>query len=1290
MANENPHQILTVTGGLNSDTGAASFPVGGSPFRLNVRVLSTNEDNDGYAETVLGNTLVPFTLPTGDNTCIGYCEDKLRNKGYAFIYNESSHHSILEYDEQTQIIKTVLRNAPSFDTSSFPLNFKLGFLITGCEVVELDKDNHLLYWTDGYINPADASDYNEPKKINIEYGLLYISSSGTDKEGYLNPFDKHWIDRIKEPPSPPTYVWTGIGLGTSVWKVTSHFGVTSTVPATPAIFTFDQILSGTFNIGAHTGTAPFTGYYTVTVNMQISGTGVSTNGLLTVRQNGTSIVSTLSVSLGATTTPSTVTLISDPISLTAGDDLSVWVETSDNPLGWSAGNSTFFPVGFSAEFLGATNREIPSNDLFKRGFQFQLDYGYKDKERSVLSSKTDYILPKTSQTSGTGEDYTVQDNAIVITINTGSSQVKDINIYGHEIGQVDTDTLADISLIVTIDKKRLGLADNVSYDYIFLNDANYTPISLEKKNQLYDFIFYYEKALCVFKSKLADANGAEGMDAVEIDMRLPMDFSSQVDEYPENPFFPKRSYLKSGGIYQYGTVYKANGKRLGNANTTNGSSDEVQPNGRFGTRLNVPFLTETAYTAPHLTPNTDMKYVPTVKGWLYNHPPQDATEYEIVRSKNQAISNFIQFWGELNIPIFNDNRVMIVGLNNITGRYKDENPQSELVYEWTKGDRIRLIADVKIVYPTQIIGELQTFHPFNDSEIIQANSFNNDPDLDPLNVKFPLVSVPIVYFLQLYELYTPAKNILNDNELVFEVCERGTIGTDIHGNKIHKPYNNGKTVKNQLFGTFTSNTFTSPPTLNLVLPTGHGFSSPDNVKVIGVGWSIYGIITGQTATTVAIDTTGFTITGTHTTGGGEIVKCSEQEFTSGDCFRRLCDMPLALTNSPVARLYSYIETMNASNMFPSEFWDYGRPNRIDNDAKRSLNKAMVRYTQSFIPNTNINGLSTCFDDSFKTYSSQFGGILYMFYQNERIIVWQTLKTLPILAEQQLLASPAGGGVLSGSPETISTQQDPEYYTQDFGTQHPESIAHFGNRKYCLDVLRNAVVRLSQDGLIPISTEAGMSVFMANLCTKILLCPDHVNCIGVYDTRFGEYVLSVAPFTYGDGLIFSGVTISFNEAKNLFSTQWSYLPDFMGQSGIDIISFKNGSLWTHNTNELVANFYGVKVDPILEFICNEFPNDVKVYLSLEENSDDVWVCEKITTPKGQETRMIYPSNWTTKENLHYSALKKDINTPVVVNPIVAGNPIRDTSCRVRLKYLGTTFSVFKTLSVYFIPSNRHNK
>jgi len=221
------------TAGMDSDTSSEMMEMGRDRYRLNVRVLSSDNSTIGAIETVNGNSLVAFSLPDGNNTEIGSVEYFLGQKLYYFIYNSLGNHSILEFDSVANTIAKVFE--------SDILNFSLDYLITGINVVELDSNNHLLYWTDNY---------NEPRKINIEKGKYFMQ--GDYVNGYKTPFNPKILYRIKEPLLyPPTYTWSPIELSQLI--INSYGGT----PVTDPVNQVYPIDSASVNIGGEFNTTTY-------------------------------------------------------------------------------------------------------------------------------------------------------------------------------------------------------------------------------------------------------------------------------------------------------------------------------------------------------------------------------------------------------------------------------------------------------------------------------------------------------------------------------------------------------------------------------------------------------------------------------------------------------------------------------------------------------------------------------------------------------------------------------------------------------------------------------------------------------------------------------------------------------------------------------------------------------------------------------------------------------------------------------------------------------------------------
>ncbi len=1293
-----------------SDSDTAPENKTGFPFLFNVRILSTSGE-DTAVTTPNGNTLVPFTLPTGNNTCIGYTENKLTKKGYAFIYNALANHSIIQHDQVTNTIAYVIRNKPSFDSTATPLNFQLTNLITSAFVVERDVNNHLLYWTDNY-HTADGFTYNEPKKINIEKGLLYMLSSGTDTAGYIEPFNPHWIDWIKEPPNAPTYVWSGLPVGSNirnVYATQQGGGDTLNILGSPYPVNFPTVITNLGTDASFTNpvvTLNTSGIYSVYYFVEYFLTACDGSGVdlvvVTVELilNGTTVLVSRPQTISGVypapycTFSCGIALVNTIFNTTDKLELKTTVVA-----GATGGTTTYTLISHADTankvdiyFEGATLTNTPNN-LFKRLFQFQTQFGFDDKEKSVLSAKTDYNLPATALNpiQSTGEDYTSQDNTITITVETGSEIVTDIYIYGQLLNANNLDTITATSLIVRLNKKDLGIADNTTFNYIFLNDGNYTPLDLKTATALYDFIFYWAQAAEFFIDRAAIANGADNCNATPPDMRFVLDFNSQV-QTNKNNFFPAKSYLKSGANYDFPLVYGLNGKRLSQGNTATGMSDTLNNNGVYGTTVHVPFLTEAGYTAPSGYPNQKMSYVPTVKCLIYNPPLQDATFYDIDRSKMKNIESYIQFTSE-SITYANQAYQAVapntayyvqILISNIIGRYKVENPNSNLVYDWIKGDTIRFIANE--VGQTQI----DQFFTYGEAEII---AFDNGTQVVTILMNS---SIPQVMDNTLFEIYTPSKSVTSDNEIIYEVGEGGVIGKDVNGNKIHIPNNNGLATVNQLFENIVSVSF-SANTLVVTKQQIGVFAVNDNVKVIGVNnsWSIYGVVSIVSGSTITINTTGFTMFGTFAVSVGVMVRASVQTFTSGDCFRRYCNMPWVDLSSNIQRLYSYIETMWASNCWTSlastEAWDYGRPNIINNNQKRLVRSADVSYSEQLIPNTNINGLSTVYDTSIQDYNQAFGGIQRMLFINDRLELYQSLKVFAGLVNQQIIESQSGQPIIAGTTIPLSPQgQYNTYYLANYGTQNPESVATFDFRSYFLDVNNAAVVRRSNNGLTNLPMESNMRIAFANLCTAILQSSTYVNCVGTYDIRYGTYILMVQPFAAYP----NGFTIEWNEKANKFGSNWGYSGDYIGQSGNNIISFKNGALWTHDTNAIQSNWYGVQGSSEIWMYLNADAGNEKIANAIKQKGIAPFEVYEISNQEGQFTHLL-DTNFQFIENNWYSAIYRDELSPNILpsppappylpNAIWEGNTMRSRWFLLKFRYNGTNFNKLYELQLQFIPS-----
>ena len=377
-----------------------------------------------------------------------------------------------------------------------------------------------------------------------------------------------------------------------------------------------------------------------------------------------------------------------------------------------------------------------------------------------------------------------------------------------------------------------------------------------------------------------------------------------------------------------------------------------------------------------------------------------------------------------------------------------------------------------------------------------------------------------------------------------------------------------------------------------------------------------------------------------------------------------------------------IEDSSFSDFFNSENWGKGRPNAFLPDFKQTRRDSTIFYSEPLIPDTNLNGLSTFYPDvSFQEYDKRFNSIQKLYSINDSLIIFQEDKTSRAMVSRDILFDASGEQNVALSKNILSPAVP---YVGDYGIcKNPESFASFGFRSYFFDIRRGAVLRLSQDGLTPIS-EAKMKNFFTDYCEEVndAKKQDKFKCYGAYDNKFDEYVISIPVINWAvgnnDGLggfnyyNIQGFTIGFNEPSTRWNSFYSYSANWLESYNTGIVSWLNGTPWIHNSNSVSYNsFYGATYDSIVDVISNISPTINKVYNTISEESTDIWEAQ-INTKNGQFTTVttndftnaqtfVWEEGHGTKENIHYAVIKGDINN----GGKIEGNRMRDTSANIRL-------------------------
>ena len=247
----------------------------------------------------------------------------------------------------------------------------------------------------------------------------------------------------------------------------------------------------------------------------------------------------------------------------------------------------------------------------------------------------------------------------------------------------------------------------------------------------------------------------------------------------------------------------------------------------------------------------------------------------------------------------------------------------------------------------------------------------------------------------------------------------------------------------------------------------------------------------------------------------------------------------------------------------------------------------------------------------KDLNPSYGSIQALKTRNTNVVALCEDKVFKVLANKDALFNADGNVNLVSSDRVLG---DASAFAGEYGiSSNPESLAVDGYRMYFTDKQRNKVLRLSMDGLTPISDAGMTSFFRDNLNSGRNVVKQEL--IGTFDSIKGEYNLSLRNLgtngsTNADK---KDTTISYNEK----SKGWSSFKSFVPETGLSIndeyLTGKIAKLWSHHDSTVNANtFYGeTSVPSTIDVLFNDGPGSVKSFLTMNYEGSQAKV-DKFTT------------------------------------------------------------------------------
>jgi hypothetical protein len=196
----------------------------------------------------------------------------------------------------------------------------------------------------------------------------------------------------------------------------------------------------------------------------------------------------------------------------------------------------------------------------------------------------------------------------------------------------------------------------------------------------------------------------------------------------------------------------------------------------------------------------------------------------------------------------------------------------------------------------------------------------------------------------------------------------------------------------------------------------------------------------------------------------------------------------------------------------------GRESVIDENAKKVYFPTLIRYSQSYQVNTNINGTNNFLFENYDEYDRSFGDVMRLHVRDRYLKVYQKFKVgnVPILT--QIVKDVTGNPLQANTDQLINKIQ---YYAGDYGIGDASTSLAWNNfADYFVDNYRGVVCRLAQDGITPLSIIYSTNSFFAS---KLAAYRQDLNngstaddsvytgnpCIyGVFDAFTNKYIIAM--------------------------------------------------------------------------------------------------------------------------------------------------------------------------------------
>lgn len=379
-----------------------------------------------------------------------------------------------------------------------------------------------------------------------------------------------------------------------------------------------------------------------------------------------------------------------------------------------------------------------------------------------------------------------------------------------------------------------------------------------------------------------------------------------------------------------------------------------------------------------------------------------------------------------------------------------------------------------------------------------------------------------------------------------------------------------------------------------------------------------------------------------------------------------------------------VEDSNYSDFYTSNFWSNGRGNTYSINNKQLNLYDAFRFSQTYIPNSNINGLSRFYEADIVSSDigilRSHGQIKKISLRNNQLITCQQLKIGVVPVLQNIWEDQAGTQTATVTQQLLNGIR---YLNGNYGIGNiPESFCSTPTSDFFADPNNGVYCEIQNNFIREVSRNGADSYFTTKLKAA------YTKVLSTYDQFNDEINVTFLATTNS--------TLSYDVLGNKWNSPYSFIPEY-GANILDrYITFKSGELWLHDSATAVRqNFYGTQYGFFIKFAFNSRPVQTKAYKTFELRANALVLTDTsgIVTSTAQESELIaldfakelLTDNVTTLysyEGVYKANLMRDKNSP---DGIIEGDQLVGNYVTFKLISTLTTDVKIFTASMGYLPS-----